>query len=79
MALDEDWTVLRDFFGGELPSEVYQDAGERASELFKISTLPETFLLDPGGRPVLRFAGSREWRAAAALDLLRRETAGSAR
>jgi thiol-disulfide isomerase/thioredoxin len=79
VALDEDWTVLRDFFGGELPSEVYRDAADRASETFSISTLPETFLLDPAGRPVLRFAGSREWRAAAALDLLRSETAGSAR
>ena len=79
VALDEDWSVLRSFFGGELPSEVYQDAGGRASEVFEISTLPETFLLDPAGCPILRFAGSREWRAAAALELLRRETAGSAR
>ena len=76
VTLDEDWGVLREFFRGEIPAEVYRDRGGDGSERYDLSTLPETFLLAPDGRPVLRFAGAREWRGAEALDLLRRQTAG---
>jgi hypothetical protein len=78
VSLDADWSVLRDYFGGEIPPEVHRGSASGPDD-HGISTLPETFLLEPDGRPALRFAGAQDWRAQATRALLRDRIAGRER
>lgn len=70
VTLDEDWNDVAKFFNGTIPPEVHQDHNRKASKLYEVSILPDTYLLGPDGSRRLRFVGARDWRSAAARDVL---------
>ncbi len=78
VSTDETWPVVEHFFDGRVPSNVMRDARSEARSAFRVTTLPNTFLLDAAGRPLARFHGARVWNSVSArraLDaLLRRST-----
>ncbi len=78
VTLDEDWSEVGKFFGGTIPDEVYRDRDGEASKQYEISTLPDSYLLGSDGSLRLRFLGARDWRCAAARDLLSK-SAGAGR
>ena len=61
VSLDEDWKVVRKFFEGKIPSEVFRDAAGVSTGAFELSTLPDTYLVGPDGSIRLRFHGARQW------------------
>ena len=70
---DRDWKTVQEYFDGQPPSEVVWDAAGEGEELYEVSTLPDTYLIDPQGRLVLRFGGPRDWSSPNAKELLRVE------
>ena len=72
VTLDEDWDEVEKFFGGTIPPEVFRESNGQASREYEVSSLPDTYLLGPDGSRRLRFAGPRDWRSTAALDVLSR-------
>lgn len=73
LTVDEDWTSVRTFFEGDIPSEVVRDATGAAAAGYEVSNLPDTYLLDAQGWKRLRFAGARDWQTDLARMTLRRE------
>jgi thiol-disulfide isomerase/thioredoxin len=67
---DRDWGAVRDFFDGKIPPEILWDASGEGEDAYEVSTLPDTYLLNPEGRLVLRFLGTRDWRSPEAKRLL---------
>jgi thiol-disulfide isomerase/thioredoxin len=63
VSVDESWDVVRHFFDGKVPPGVVLDESGSARRAFRISTLPDTYLLDAAGRPTARFHGPRDWSA----------------
>jgi thiol-disulfide isomerase/thioredoxin len=61
LSLDDDWAVVREFFGGAIPPEVVRDPSGALRETYEVGALPDTYLLEPGTRAALRFAGARAW------------------
>lgn len=59
VALDEDWSQI-DAFAAPNPRIVRADA-KTSEEKFEISSLPQTVLMMPDGRLVLRANGARDW------------------
>lgn len=55
---DKIWTFLNDF-NVEFP--VLIDAKSKVSKGWQMFGLPTTYIIDPGGRIVLRAIGGREW------------------
>lgn len=77
LSLDDDWTVVREFFGGSIPAEVVRDPSGVLRKTYEVSVLPDTYLLEPGGRASLRFAGARAWASAEAREVLARARTSS--
>ena len=65
VSTDESWAVVQHFFGQEVPASVVLDTTGGARQAFGVSSLPDTYLLARGGRPVARFHGARDWSAEA--------------
>lgn len=72
VTLDTDWGKVRTFFGGEIPSEVFQDHSGLSARTYDVSALPDTYLLATDGTLLIRFGGARNWRESAARDFLER-------
>ncbi|WP_437801838.1 TlpA family protein disulfide reductase [Sorangium sp. So ce693] len=70
VSVDENWDVVRAFFGGEVPPGVVRAGSAAVQRRFGVSTLPDTFLVEADGRMSLRFTGARDWRAPEATTLL---------
>ncbi|WP_437723534.1 thioredoxin-like domain-containing protein [Sorangium sp. So ce861] len=70
VSVDENWEVVRAFFGGEVPPGVVRAGSPAVQERFGVSTLPDTFLVNADGRMALRFTGARDWRTPEARALL---------
>jgi thiol-disulfide isomerase/thioredoxin len=70
LSVDDDWTVVRNFFGGSLPDAVARDANGDAATRFEVSVFPDTYLLDAAGILRVRFGGARDWTTPAARDAL---------
>ncbi|HET9327564.1 MAG TPA: TlpA disulfide reductase family protein [Candidatus Eisenbacteria bacterium] len=68
---DRDWKPVRAFFRGKIPANVVRDVsgGHRA---YGVDDLPDSYLLDPSGRVVARFAGGQHWSSAAMRKTLDR-------
>lgn len=60
ISADADWKPIRRFFRGSIPSSVVRDT-RRGYQAYGVSGLPDSYLLDPGGRIVARFAGGQHW------------------
>lgn len=76
VAVEEPWEVLRHYFGGEPSAGIVRDRTGNGHQRFGVSTLPDTFLVGPDGKVLLRFSGVREWRSKAARALLELEVGG---
>jgi hypothetical protein len=70
VSMDEDWPIVRDYFGGEVPPEVVRAVTPRAHHRYDVFTLPDTYLVSRDGRLVRRYGGARDWRSAVAADHL---------
>jgi thiol-disulfide isomerase/thioredoxin len=66
VAVDDEWSDIAAFFGGAVPPEVVRARDPAAHKRFGVSTLPDSYAVDPGGRLVERFHGARDWRSSAA-------------
>jgi len=67
---DEPWPVVERYFGGAVPAGVTRDDGGGAAAAWRVSGLPDTFVVR-GGRVVGRMGGPRDWETARARDFLR--------
>jgi len=70
VVVDDDWTAVRRFFGGVIPPEVVAVKGHTANNLYDVSTLPDTYLVDADGNVRLRFRGARDWQDPAARAMV---------
>ena len=72
VSVDESWLVIDHFFSGKRPREVVLDARHEARRAFAVTTLPDTYLLSPRGRPLARFHGPQQWDSAETIAALQR-------
>jgi len=68
IAVEDDWKAISAFFGGSVPPEVIVETDGAAHKRFGVSTLPDTYLVEPAGKVVERYHGARDWRAHAARE-----------
>lgn len=66
ISMDDDWNVIRSFFDGEIPAEIYRAVEGSAHRRYDIVSLPDTYLVPRDGYLLLRYDGARDWRSAAA-------------
>jgi thiol-disulfide isomerase/thioredoxin len=76
LSLDDDWESVDRFLQGPAPAAVVLAVSAESAKAFQIRTLPETLLVDPGGRVTLRFTGPRDWSSGAVRKLVLREAHG---
>ena len=60
VSTDTEWKPVQAFFKGEIPASVVRDARE-SHRVYGVDGLPDSYLLDPSGRIVARFAGGQHW------------------
>ena len=60
ISLDPHWKAVRDFFPKGVPPEVVR-AQVNTDAAYRVSSLPETFLVDDSGAIRLRMEGERDW------------------
>lgn len=72
ISLDDGWPVVRHFFEGNVPDSVMLDVEGGARTAFGVTTLPDSYLIGRGGRPIARFQGARAWSSSAARSELAR-------
>jgi thiol-disulfide isomerase/thioredoxin len=65
-SVDENWEMIRHYFGGALPTPVVRDPNSRGSRQLGVGTLPETLLLRADGQALARVRGARNWQSAEA-------------
>lgn len=58
---EEPWEKVAPFFGGKIPPEVVRDPAGDAARRFRVSGLPDTFVVAGGERIVARMGGARDW------------------
>lgn len=68
IAVEDSWQDISAFFGGSIPPEMIVEADGAAHKRFGVSTLPDTYLVEPAGKVVERHHGARDWRAHAARE-----------
>jgi thiol-disulfide isomerase/thioredoxin len=73
VTLDEDWAAVRTYFGGEIPRGVVMEKSGHSTRAYAVSALPDTYVVAPDGALTLRFGGARDWRGAAAREVLKRQ------
>ncbi len=59
IALDDDWKKI-DTFAKPHP-RIFRTDAKTTEEIFELSSLPQTVLMMPDGRLVLRVNGARDW------------------
>lgn len=69
---DEPWPVVAAWFDGGVPAGVVHDPTGEAARRWKVSGLPDTFVVSEG-RLVGRMGGPRDWSSPAARGFLRGE------
>jgi len=73
VATDPQWDQIRRFFKGRPPPEVFRDAGGSAYRAYRVSNLPDTYLVSGDGLVRIRFVGAQDWRSPAAHKALLEE------
>ncbi len=70
-SVDENWEEVLRFFNGHLPQMlVAWDKDQKTAKAFEVGKYPETFLISPAGKIIVRFLGQRDWSSAEALEYL---------
>jgi thiol-disulfide isomerase/thioredoxin len=72
VAVDDDWSEIRAFFGGAPPPEIVSARPGDAHKRYGVSTLPDTYVVNRAGHLVERIDGARDWRTPAARAHLQR-------
>lgn len=75
VATRDDPAAVERFWGARTPDEVMLDPAGDSARRFGTTTLPDTFLVSPGGRLLARYRGPQDWSGAA----LRRHLEGELR
>ena len=70
VSTDREWSAVDRFFEGTVPSLVVRDPGGVGSQAYGVTTLPDSYLIDPQGRIRARFAGAQNWSAGAMDKIL---------
>ena len=78
VSVDDEWDEMRLFFDGTIPRAAVRPEGAEIHRRFGASTLPDSYLVDPGGRIFVRYAGARDWTGSAARTHLE-QAVGNAR
>jgi len=76
ISTDSDWSSIRQFFRGAIPPSVVRDT-RRGYQSYGVTVLPDSYLLDPDGHVVARFAGGQHWNSREMATILDRLTGGS--
>ena len=63
VSADRQWEDLREFFKGDIPGHVVRDPIGDAARAYSVRQLPDSYLVDPAGRVIARFASRQEWDA----------------
>lgn len=71
ISLDDEWPIVRDYFGGAVPPGVFREPTGQLVKAFEVSGLPDTYLLDARGGARVRFGGARTWQGDEAQAFLR--------
>lgn len=71
ISVDEDWDVIRRFFGGVVPREIYRAVEGEAHKRYDIFSLPDTYEIASDNRLMRRYGGARDWKSLAAMRHLR--------
>lgn len=61
---DREWSTVSRFFEGDVPSVVVRDPSGVGSRAFGVTSLPDSYLIDPQGRIRARFSGAQNWSTA---------------
>jgi thiol-disulfide isomerase/thioredoxin len=75
VSVGDDWATIRRFFDGDVPREVARPDDADVHRRFGVSSLPDTYLVDAHGAVIVRYAGARAWRGAAARAQVERAIA----
>lgn len=67
---DEPWPVVAAWFASPVPAAIVQDSEGGAAARWRVTGLPDTFVVVEG-RLVARMGGARDWSTAAARQYLR--------
>ena len=70
VAIDDDWNAIREFFAGSIPTAVVMPTDGDVHRQFGARALPDTYLVDSGGKLVERYAGARDWTQSRAVEHL---------
>jgi thiol-disulfide isomerase/thioredoxin len=63
VSTDRDWPSVEGFLDGRVPPQVVRDPTGEAAHRYRVTGLPDTYLIDPDGRVRARFAGAQNWSA----------------
>jgi thiol-disulfide isomerase/thioredoxin len=62
LTVDEDWNEVERFFGDDKPTfKVLWDRNKNTSKMYGTKKFPESFLISPEGKVVVKFVGPRDW------------------
>lgn len=78
VSIDDEWDEMRLFFDGSIPRAAVRSDDVEVHRRFGASTLPDSYLVDPGGKLLVRYAGARDWTSSAARTHLE-QAVGNAR
>ncbi len=73
VSTDSSWKEIRGFFKGGPPPEVFRDYSGSTHSGFRVSELPDTYLVTADGLIRIRFAGAQAWGSKSAREFLARE------
>jgi hypothetical protein len=68
---DEPWPVIERFFAERPAEAVVRDASGQGATAWRVSALPDTYVLDGEGRVRARVGGPRDWSTSSARAFLR--------
>jgi thiol-disulfide isomerase/thioredoxin len=60
---DHEWEPVRRFLDGRVPATVVRTSSDEATASYRVTGLPDSYLIDPSGRIRARFSGAQNWAA----------------
>jgi thiol-disulfide isomerase/thioredoxin len=64
VSTDKEWDRVEGYFYQDVPDHVVRDPTGAGHRAYMVSGLPDSYLVNPEGRVVARFAGGQDWQAA---------------
>lgn len=63
VSMDVDWATVQRFLGDDVPALVVRDPEGITSQAYRVTELPDSYLIDPQGVIRARFSGAQNWSA----------------